>query len=88
MNVIKGDVQELKPTDMPMVPRLLNRFYNQVMNQVKGNPIKHTLMKRAIAAKEADRKRLVINYTMMTIQLIILFIFTFLKRDIPKKYNL
>lgn len=52
-----SDVQELKPTDMPMVPRLLNRFYNQVMNQVKGNPIKHTLMKRAIAAKEADRKR-------------------------------
>lgn len=42
-----------------MVPRLLNRFYNQVMNQVKNNPIKHTLMKRAIAAKEADRKRLI-----------------------------
>ncbi len=33
VTTLLDDVQELKPTDMPMVPRLLNRFYNQVMNK-------------------------------------------------------
>ena len=40
-----------------MVPRLLNRLYNQVMNQVNKNPIKKMLFNQAIAAKEADRQR-------------------------------
>lgn len=57
ITTLLDDVQELKPTDMPMVPRLLNRFYNQVMNKVKDNPLKLALMNRAIAAKDADRKR-------------------------------
>ncbi len=42
---------------MPIVPRLLNRLYNQVMTKVKGNPVKALLFRRAIACKEADRKR-------------------------------
>lgn len=55
VTTLLDDVKTLRPTDMPFVPRLLNRFYNMVMSQVKGNPIKYALMKRAIAAKEADR---------------------------------
>jgi len=57
VTTLLDDVQELKPTDMPMVPRLLNRFYNQVMNKVKDNPLKLALMNRAIAAKNADRQK-------------------------------
>ena len=51
----KDDMRELKPTDVPMVPRLLNRLYNQVMNQVKGSTLKRSLFLRAIEAKERDR---------------------------------
>jgi long-chain acyl-CoA synthetase len=52
-----ADCQELKPTDIPMVPRLLNKLYNQIMNEVNKSPIKRVLFNRALAAKEKDRKR-------------------------------
>ncbi len=54
-------MKELKPTDVPMVPRLLNRVFNQVMNQVRQSPMKSYLLKKAIAAKEADRKKYFFN---------------------------
>ena len=40
-----------------MVPRLLNRVYNQVTSQVKGSRLKQALLKRAVEAKERDRLR-------------------------------
>ncbi|RNA24081.1 long-chain-fatty-acid-- ligase 5 [Brachionus plicatilis] len=52
-----SDAQELKPRDFPIVPRLLNKLYDSVSNQIKGSSVKQFLLKRAIAAKEADRKR-------------------------------
>ena len=40
-----------------MVPRLLNKLYDKVMTEVKDNKIKLLLLKRAVAVKEADRKK-------------------------------
>jgi long-subunit acyl-CoA synthetase (AMP-forming) len=40
-----------------MVPRLLNKLYDRVTSEIGNNKIKMMLFKRAIAAKEADRKR-------------------------------
>ncbi|CAF0824515.1 unnamed protein product [Brachionus calyciflorus] len=54
---LPSDAQELKPYDMPIVPRLMNKLYNSVHNQLKGSSIKQMLFKRAIAAKEEDRKK-------------------------------
>jgi long-chain acyl-CoA synthetase len=56
ITTLVNDIQELKPTDIPMVPRLLNKLFDQVNNQVKGNPLKSLLLKKAIAAKDAERK--------------------------------
>ena len=42
---------------MAMVPRLMNRLYNEVVNQVKDSLIKRTLFNRALAAKDVDMKR-------------------------------
>jgi hypothetical protein len=40
-----------------MVPRLLNRVYNQVTNQVKGSAFKSYLLNRALASKREEIKR-------------------------------
>ena len=42
---------------MAMVPRLMNRLYNEVLNQIKDSLIKRKIFYRALAAKEADVKR-------------------------------
>ncbi len=51
------DCKELKPTNIPMVPRLLNKLYDRVINEIGGNKIKLLLLKRAVASKEYNRKR-------------------------------
>jgi len=53
----KDDIQELKPTNVPMVPRILNRLYNQVISQLNGSKLKLYLLNKAISAKEEDRKK-------------------------------
>ena len=40
-----------------MVPRLLNRVFNQVTNQVKGSSLKSYLITKALAAKREEIKR-------------------------------
>jgi len=55
------DCKELKPTNIPMVPRLLNKLYDRVTSEIGNNKIKMVLFKRAIAAKEADRKRGIVS---------------------------
>ena len=54
---LADDCQVLKPTDLPMVPRLLNKLYNSVTSQVNQSSLKRILFNKAIEAKEADRKR-------------------------------
>lgn len=40
-----------------MVPRLLNKLYDRVLSQIGNNKLKLMLLNRAVASKEADRKR-------------------------------
>ncbi|XP_074647360.1 long-chain-fatty-acid--CoA ligase 5-like [Tubulanus polymorphus] len=51
------DIQELKPTYFPTVPRLLNRLYDQVTSAVRGSYIKSSLLKIAISQKKDMLKR-------------------------------
>ena len=50
----------LKPTNMPLVPRMLNRIYDRVKNEIGNSKVKAYLLQRAIAAKEAERLKYVI----------------------------
>jgi hypothetical protein len=45
-----------------MVPRLLNRVFNQVTNQVKGSTIKSYLLTKALAAKREEIKKYHYSY--------------------------
>lgn len=56
-NVGLDDCKELKPTNIPMVPRLLNKLYDKVTSEIGGNKLKLLLLKRAVASKEYYRKR-------------------------------
>ena len=49
------DCQLLKPTNVPFVPRLLNRIYDRTKNEIGNSKLKQFLLNKAIAAKEADR---------------------------------
>lgn len=49
------DMQALRPTCMPAVPRVLNRMYDKVMAGVRASsPLKQALFQRAYAAKLRD----------------------------------
>ena len=49
---IMGDLQLLKPTLWPAVPRILNRIYDKVMGGVKNSGlIKRQLFQKALATK-------------------------------------
>jgi long-chain acyl-CoA synthetase len=50
------DCRELKPTNIPMVPRLLNKLYDRVASEVGNSKVKSYLLKKAIESKERDRK--------------------------------
>ena len=52
---IPEDCQLLKPTNIPFVPRILNRIYDRIQNEIGGSKVKQYLLNKAIAAKEADR---------------------------------
>ncbi len=49
------DLQALRPTCMPAVPRVLNRMYDKVMQGVRASsPLRQALFNRAYAAKLQD----------------------------------
>lgn len=55
------DLRQLRPTVMPVVPRLLNRIYDNIWNSVSASRIKSTALRWAIAAKEAEIKRCIVR---------------------------
>lgn len=61
VKLLLDDIQELKPTVFPSVPRLLGRIYDKVMAQVSQSKFKSWLFRKALAAKEADLKRGIIR---------------------------
>ncbi|XP_048758754.1 long-chain-fatty-acid--CoA ligase 5-like isoform X2 [Ostrea edulis] len=62
VKLLMDDIKELQPTLFPSVPRLLNRVYDKVMNQInEGSSIKRKLFNMAIASKENELKRNIIR---------------------------
>lgn len=46
---------------MPAVPRLLNRVYDKIQNEISSSPIKKMLFRMALNSKEAEIRRGVIR---------------------------
>ncbi|XP_052265518.1 long-chain-fatty-acid--CoA ligase 1-like isoform X2 [Dreissena polymorpha] len=61
IKLLTDDLQTLKPTVFPTVPRLLNRIYDKVISGVQSSTIKSTLFSMACSAKESEIKRRVIR---------------------------
>ena len=55
LQTLPEDCQLLKPTNVPFVPRLLNRIYDRMKSEVGNSKLKQLLLNRAISVKEADR---------------------------------
>ncbi|KAJ8319659.1 hypothetical protein KUTeg_002790, partial [Tegillarca granosa] len=61
VKLLLEDLQELKPTFFPTVPRLLNRMYDKVVAGVKGSAIKSALLDWAVKAKTNELKQLIVR---------------------------
>lgn len=61
VKLLTNDLQALKPTIFPTVPRLLNRMYDKIMAGAKGSALKYKLFQMALNAKEAELKRRIIR---------------------------
>jgi long-chain acyl-CoA synthetase len=58
VKLLTDDIKLLRPTIFPSVPRLLNRIYDKINNQVESSGfIKKTLFNWALASKEAELKQ-------------------------------
>lgn len=58
---LTNDLKALKPTIMPAVPRLLNRVYDKIHNEISNSPIKKMLFRMALNSKEAELRRGIIR---------------------------
>lgn len=58
---LTNDLKALKPTIMPAVPRLLNRVYDKINNEISNSPIKRMLFQMALNSKEKEIRRGIIR---------------------------
>lgn len=58
---LTNDLKALKPTIMPAVPRLLNRVYDKINNEIANSPIKKMLFRMALNSKESELRRGIIR---------------------------
>ncbi|XP_075238281.1 long-chain-fatty-acid--CoA ligase 1 isoform X5 [Lycorma delicatula] len=58
---LSDDMKALRPTVTPAVPRLLNRMYDKVNNEIGSSFIKRVLLNMALSAKENEIKRGIIR---------------------------
>ncbi|XP_055954870.1 long-chain-fatty-acid--CoA ligase 1 [Patella vulgata] len=61
IKLLTDDMQTLRPTLFPTVPRLLNRMYQRVITGVRGSKIKSTLLDWGMKAKLKEIKRGIIR---------------------------
>lgn len=54
---LADDLQTLKPTMMPAVPRLLNRLYDKAQSEISSSKLKKLIFNMALSAKESEVKR-------------------------------
>ncbi|KAG8184557.1 hypothetical protein JTE90_007673, partial [Oedothorax gibbosus] len=52
VKLLMEEVKIIQPTVLPLVPRLMNVIYAKVMENIKGNVVKSTLLKIALWRKE------------------------------------
>ncbi|KHJ96103.1 AMP-binding enzyme [Oesophagostomum dentatum] len=61
IRLLVDDIKELRPTVVPVVPRVLNRLYDKVMSEVNKSFVKKTLMNIAVAYKAREMQNFVIR---------------------------
>lgn len=57
VRILAEDLQELRPTMVPTVPRVLNRIYDKVMQEVGKSSLKKYLVNWAVSSKAEELKR-------------------------------
>lgn len=63
IKLLTEDIKELRPTIMPVVPRLLNRIYDKVMQEAHKSIVKGFLVDTAIKSKTKDLKKSIVSNT-------------------------
>ncbi|KAK3090796.1 hypothetical protein FSP39_014728 [Pinctada imbricata] len=61
VKLLMDDIKELQPTLFPSVPRLLNRFYDKVMDGVSASAIKKFMFGMALKSKKSELERGIIR---------------------------
>uniref|UniRef100_A0A1I7X8E0 long-chain-fatty-acid--CoA ligase n=1 Tax=Heterorhabditis bacteriophora TaxID=37862 RepID=A0A1I7X8E0_HETBA len=61
ITALADDIKELRPTVVPVVPRVLNRLYDKVMNEVNKSRIKKILFDLAIMYKSREMKSFIVR---------------------------
>ena len=57
IKLLTDDIKELRPTFVPVVPRVLNRIYDKVMQEVNKSRVKRAMFDWAMQAKKAELDR-------------------------------
>lgn len=61
IRLLMDDMQALKPTVTPAVPRLLNRIYDKVRSSTENSFVKRNLLKLALRSKESEISQCIIR---------------------------
>ncbi|KAG8184592.1 hypothetical protein JTE90_005206 [Oedothorax gibbosus] len=61
IKLLTDDIKTLRPTFIPIVPRLLNRIYDQVQDSVKGSKLKKWIMDMALSSKQSELERHIVT---------------------------
>lgn len=67
---LPDDIKTLQPTVCPVVPRVLNRIYDKVMNEVSSSKLKKALLEAAIAFKHREIRNGIIRSNSIFDQLV------------------
>lgn len=57
VKLLMDDIKELRPTFLPVVPRILNRIYDKVTQEARKHFIKGFLLDRAVKSKSKDLQK-------------------------------
>lgn len=58
---LTDDLKIIRPTVIPVVPRLLNRIYDKVQVMTKGNKLKSWLLNKALKSKMNELQKGIIR---------------------------
>ncbi|CAI4229472.1 unnamed protein product [Auanema sp. JU1783] len=61
IRLLVDDIKELKPTVVPVVPRVLNRMYDKVMSEVNKSRVKKALFELALLYKSREMSKFIVR---------------------------